>query len=232
VVNGGEDPSGCGVASDLHGAIYNPVTDSWKALSPPPGWSTIGDAQSVILANKKYMLANCCTRQQAILNAGTLTWTSTKYTTKAEYNRGEGWALLHDGSVLTADAYWPSAYTIGRPCGRNTERYIPRAKSWVGAGDATTRLSNCPYDPPAVKTGPIVVRPDGSAVAFSGAEPGTSIYNPAADSWRMGPNIRTLTPGISMRRVHLPWHCRTGISSLARPEGRADGPRPISSSLM
>ncbi len=57
--------------------------DVWTAVEPPPFFNggfpptTIGDAQSVVLANGTYMQANCCTREQALLDARTLTWTPT-----------------------------------------------------------------------------------------------------------------------------------------------------------
>src|ERR1700722_3968815 len=45
------------------GAIYDPVVDAWKPVNPPTGWTLIGDASSVVLANGTYMQANCCTPQ-------------------------------------------------------------------------------------------------------------------------------------------------------------------------
>ena len=55
------------------GAIYDPVTNTWTSVNPPSGWSSIGDALSVALFNGTFMLANCCTRQQALLNPSTMT---------------------------------------------------------------------------------------------------------------------------------------------------------------
>ncbi len=59
------------------GAIYDPQTDTWTSVSPPAGWSTIGDAQGVVLFDGTFMQANCCTTQAALLNLNTLTWTPT-----------------------------------------------------------------------------------------------------------------------------------------------------------
>ena len=59
------------------GAIYNPLTDNWTMVNPPTGWSTIGDAQGIVLANGTFMQANCCTTEAALLNPTTLTWTPT-----------------------------------------------------------------------------------------------------------------------------------------------------------
>ena len=59
------------------GAIYDPLANTWTPVAPPAGWMTIGDAQSVVLANGAYMQANCCTTQAALLDPHTLTWTPT-----------------------------------------------------------------------------------------------------------------------------------------------------------
>src|SRR5277367_1839777 len=31
------------------GALYNPVTNKWKQIKPPAGWTSIGDAQNTLL---------------------------------------------------------------------------------------------------------------------------------------------------------------------------------------
>ena len=49
------------------GAIYTPKTNKWKTLIHPAGWTSVGDAQSVILANGTMMVANCCTTDEALL---------------------------------------------------------------------------------------------------------------------------------------------------------------------
>ena len=95
-----------GVWTNL-GAIYDPLANAWTSVSPPSGWSTIGDAQSVVLFDGTYMQANCCTKQAALLNASTLTWTSTG-TGKFDDNDEEGWTLLPNKQVLAVDAYVPS----------------------------------------------------------------------------------------------------------------------------
>ncbi len=58
-------------------AIYDPLAKTWTSVPPAQWQSTIGDAQSVVLANGTYMQANCCTTQGALLDPNTLTWTAT-----------------------------------------------------------------------------------------------------------------------------------------------------------
>ena len=102
IIEGGEYNFLTPVWSNL-GAIYDPVADTWTSENPPAGWTTIGDASSVVLADGTFMLANCCTVQAALLNPKTLTWKSTGKG-KFDTNNEEGWTLLPNTKVLTVDA--------------------------------------------------------------------------------------------------------------------------------
>ena len=112
------------------GAIYDPIADAWTPINPPAGWETIGDAQSVVLPNGTYMQANCCTDQQALLNAATLTWTPTG-ANKFDPNDEEGWNLLPNGEVLAVDAYVPIPPFPYIPTGTNSELYDPANRRMV-----------------------------------------------------------------------------------------------------
>ncbi len=129
------------------GAIYDPLANTWTSVEAPSGWSTIGDAQSVILANGTYMQANCCSKQAALLDSKTLTWTPTG-ANKADINDEEGWNLLPDGTVLTVDAGDIS----------NSERYFPKRDIWKSAGSTIAPL----VDAASYEIGPAVLRPDGT----------------------------------------------------------------------
>ena len=93
------------------GAIYDPLLNTWTSVAPPPffgGFSqrfshTIGDAQSVVLFDGTYTQANCCTREEALLDPKTLTWTATG-TGKFDIHDEEGWTLLPNKQLLTVDA--------------------------------------------------------------------------------------------------------------------------------
>src|SRR4029078_1644972 len=93
------------------------------------------DAQSVVLANGTYMQANCCTREAALLDARTLTWTPTGQG-KMTINSEEGSTLLPGGKVLTVDAY-VFAYDIS---GMNSEIYDPMTGAWTSAGRRNVKL--------------------------------------------------------------------------------------------
>lgn len=176
---GGEYNAGQSVWT-TRGAIYDPKTNIWKTLNHPSGWTSVGDAQSVILSNGTMMVANCCSNQSALLNASTLTWTSTG-TRKADTNDEEGWTLLPSGEVLTVDA------TSGNT---NSELYNPATGKWSSAGSTIAKLP----DPTSSELGPAVLRPNGT-VLYTGATGHNAIYNTITSKWSAAPNFPKLTNG-------------------------------------
>jgi hypothetical protein len=183
VVEGGE----YNVTSDVEttlGAIYNPVTNAWTSITPPSGWTHIGDGQSAVLPNGTFMLGNCglagsiCSPyelQQALLNATSLTWTITG-TGKADNNSEEGWTLLPNGDVLTVDVW----------NGTESEVYNPTTGKWTLAGSTVSTLVNTACD----EIGPAVLRPEGSVFAI-GATNETAIYTTSTGTWAAGPSFPT-----------------------------------------
>jgi len=192
IVEGGEYNSCVPVWSNL-GAIYDPLADSWTPVDPPAGWRTIGDAQSVVLPNGTFMLANCCTKETALFDEGSLSWTATgagKFTVNDE----EGWTLLPglSGHVLTVDAY-VFEYDAD---GTNSEIYDPATGTWSSAGSTIVQLWDSYPDAnhASYELGPGVLRPDGT-VFWTGANgaphsPGhTAIYDTHSGSWIPGPDF-------------------------------------------
>jgi len=198
VIIGGEYNNGSTSGSNgwtTLGAQYNPHTNAWSSLAAPTGWTTVGDAQSVVLPNGKMMLANCCTTQQAILSSlSPVTWTTTG-AGKFDINDEEGWTLLPSGKVLTVDAYVGSYSATGT----NSEIYTPSTGTWVSAGSTIKQLwdsSNACGGSAAAsyEEGPGVLRPDGT-VLWTGANRcaagHTAIYNIANGTWTAGPDFAT-----------------------------------------
>src|ERR1700684_2020185 len=66
------------------------------------------------------LVGNKLLKSLAMLNPKTLKWTVLPGTGKSDFNAEEGWTLLADGSVLTADVK-------NAP---NSERYVLSAKKW------------------------------------------------------------------------------------------------------
>jgi hypothetical protein len=163
------------------GAIYDPTKDQWTSIAPPAGWSTIGDAQSVVLADGRFLLANCCTTDAAILDPNTLTWTPFG-TGKADIYDEEGWTLLPNGKVLTIDANNTTNM-------RNSEILNPTSGVWSSAGDTIVQLADLdPDGGGSHEFGPTLVRPDGTVWAV-GATGHTGIYKPSTGKWSVGPDF-------------------------------------------
>ncbi|HKH98388.1 MAG TPA: hypothetical protein VJ999_04710 [Candidatus Sulfotelmatobacter sp.] len=193
LIMGGEY-NGCNSAFTTKGAIYNPKTNLWMAVKAPVGWSTIGDASSIVLPNGHFMLANCCTTDEAIatLSKGVVTWTATGKG-KADDNDEEGWTLLPNGDILTVDAYVGSYNSTGT----NSEIYKTSAGTWSSAGSTIVQLwdssASCGGAAKAsYEVGPAILRPDGT-VFYTGANRcsagHTAIYDTATGVWSAGPDF-------------------------------------------
>ncbi|MBV8800957.1 MAG: hypothetical protein JO208_14270 [Alphaproteobacteria bacterium] len=184
MINGGEYNSSdgnCGSGAWTNkGALYDPVSDSWTSVAPPSGWSTIGDAQSVVLPKGAYMVANCCTAQQATaaIKGTKVTWSLTG-TGKGDVNDEEGWTQLPNGKIITVDA--------NRGLGQQfsmTEIYDPSTGKWTAGPNTTADL----VDTSSHEVGPGVLRPDGSVIWFGGT-PSNSIYDYASNTWNKAPSL-------------------------------------------
>jgi hypothetical protein len=185
------------------GAIYDPQADTWTEVSPPAGWTTVGDAVGVVLFDGTFMLGNCCTVEDALLDPSTLTCKATG-AGKFDTNNEEGWTLLPNKQVLTVDAYVP--FNIPYiPTGTNSEVYVPGSGKWHSAGSTIVQLwdswqtcgelSQEPNAGPTFELGPAVLRPDGT-VFYTGSNtcgpgfPGhTAIYDSSSGTWRAGPDF-------------------------------------------
>jgi len=179
IVEGGEYD---GSQSETNqGAYFNTTTNTWTAVTAPPGWTHVGDAQGIVLPDGTFMLGNCgfsggeCSSirfQQALLDETTLTYTITG-TGKADQNSEEGWTLLPNGDVLTVDM----------DNGTESEVYNPSTGTWSLAGSTIVSLPN-PL--PCYEIGPPILRPDGT-VFWMGGSSNTAIYNTKTAAWSAGP---------------------------------------------
>src|SRR5258707_934553 len=129
-------------------------------------WTRVGNAQSVVLPNGKFMLANCCPTDEALLTLSgtTATWTATG-TGKADSNDEEGWTLLPNGKVLTVDANNGASPST-------SEIYTPSTGAWTAGPSVGVQLE----DPSSHELGPAVLRPYGP-VFYAGATPNNAIYH-------------------------------------------------------
>jgi len=183
------------------GAIYNPVSNSWRAVPPPAGWTSIGDAEGDVLANGTFMLAQPCqscasasgslTTDDALFNATGLSWLVIPGQGKNDPNDEEGWTLEPSGQLLTVDTWLTPS----------TELFNPNNLTWSFAGDTIAS----PVDSPAAEIGPQVEMPGGNTFVVgagsSATEPPepctthrpapTALYDYATGKWERGPSIPT-----------------------------------------
>jgi hypothetical protein len=194
IMNGGEYnhvEGNCGGADWTKlGALYDPVANSWTAVSPPTSWASVGDAQSIILPDGSYMLADCCSEQEAIATiTGTkVTWTTTG-TGKGDINDEEGWTPLPDGNVFTVDVSHANVNT-----GDFYEIYDTSTGTWTTEGQTASYLSDT-----GKEMGPAVLRPDGTIIQF-GANTSTgynNLYTISTGTWVSAPSFPAIQ-GVQM----------------------------------
>lgn len=179
------------------GAIYDPVADKWTSVSPPSGWSSIGDSESIILPDGSYFLGDCCffgTGEDvtATVSGTTVNWNSPVTTWKCA-NSGypcmdeEGFTALPSGEVLlvdvwdytsTTDEYWI---------------YDAATATWTQPGSTKDRMSDtnyfelggAPLTPLGGKKGTVI------QLTANTSTPGPSdVYNVATGTWTTGPTLK------------------------------------------
>jgi hypothetical protein len=202
IVEGGEYIGENAVWSNK-GAIYNPLTNTWRSVAPPGGWTNIGDAQSDVLANGTYMLAQACqnclsatssvlSSDFAIFNATGDDWLVLPGQGKTDPNDEEGWNLEPSGQLLTIDTWLTPT----------TQLFTPSSLSWSFAGNTV----RSPVDTSEVEIGPQVVLPGGNtfvvgagsssdsapAACTTHSPAATALYDYATGRWVNSPNIPTI----------------------------------------
>ncbi|HTT82507.1 MAG TPA: hypothetical protein VMF67_03415 [Rhizomicrobium sp.] len=178
------------------GAVYDPATATWTSVKPPKHWINIGDSPSTILPNGDFLLGEKFTTQMAELNPKTMKWKELTSTGKNDFNAEEGYTLMPDGTILTADVK-------ANPL---SEYYDASTGKWTNLGSTVANLQgpqnccgNCIpygkndkkcYDPPG-EIGPALLMPNGSVFATGATHSGastanTAIYTPGT-GWAAGP---------------------------------------------
>ena len=201
IVEGGEYLGGTPAWTDK-GAIYDPVTNRWRTVAPPGGWTNIGDAESDVLSNGTFMLAQACqnctssspslSTEFALFNASGLNWLVLPGQGKNDPGDEEGWSLEPNGQLLTVDTWLTPT----------TEVFTPSSLSWSFAGNTV----KSPVNTPEVEIGPQVVLPGGSTFVVGAGTSSevapetctthtpaaTALYDYADSRWVDGPPIPTI----------------------------------------
>jgi hypothetical protein len=179
IVNGGEY-NDCNSDWQNKGALYDPVQNSWTTVAAPAGWSTIGDAESIVLPDGTYMLANCCDspgyNALASIKGTKVTWTTQK---SFGYNDEEAFTPLPGGDLLAVDV-WNHTSTSD-----DTWIYDTAAGTWSQGPNTTCYLS----DASSYELGPSMVRPDGTIIQFGDNANCNSMYNISTNTWTNAPNF-------------------------------------------
>jgi hypothetical protein len=193
-------------------ALYLPESNRWLPVRPPQGWTTIGDAQGVVLPNGQWMIADSQSTKQAVFNANNLTWTPTGTSFTPGTNDEAAWTLLPDGSLFS------TSNNIVAPAGaQNGQRWVsgnlPNSGppgtngtpigTWYSAATVGTQQL---YDQ-RQEMGPQVLLPDGTVLAI-GANGNVSIYTPPPTA-----SPASTLPGTWANSVALPVTCGAANNS-------------------
>lgn len=179
VIEGGEYNNGSAVWTTLGARLsYSGNVFTWVSNAPPSGWTTIGDAQSVILPDGRYMQANCCTKQNAIYT-GPNSWVPTG-NVLAIRNDESGWNLLPNDKVLAVDVQRNSNCNNSL---KSTELYDPTTGTWSCAAETPVQL----WVQADQELGAAVVMYNGKVIQFGGNVSATAIYDVASNTWAAGP---------------------------------------------
>jgi hypothetical protein len=179
VIEGGEYNGGTAVWTTLGARLtYSGSSFTWVSNAPPAGWTTIGDAQSSLLANGKYMQANCCTPQNAIYT-GPNTWIPAG-SVKAIRNDESAWTALPNGKLLAVDVQ------VNNNCGgstRSSELYDPTTDTWSCGPQTPVQL----WLQADQELGASVLMYNNKVFQIGGAVSATAVYDVASNTWSAGP---------------------------------------------
>lgn len=178
IVEGGEYNFGNSEWTNL-GALgtYTPFNGAitWVSNNPPSGWGTIGDAESVLMANGQYMQSNCCTNQNAIY-CGPNCWNATGSVHQSS-NDESGFTALPNTMILTVD----TKTTCGSSM--SSELYDYNTGIWSCGPTTPVKLYNSSDE----ELGAAVLMQNGKVIQFGGNVVATAIYDPVANVWSAGP---------------------------------------------
>ena len=184
-------------------AVYDPVSDHWTMIAPPPGVAYIGDVTSVVMPDGSFVFGDKLGRDMWRLDPSSLSWSFVPSAGKADDFAEEGWTLMPGGTLFTID--------VGNT--PHAEHFDPITAQWYSDGNTPVSLTSptsypggltygpapvqvvggITYGPgpagtyfPPGEVGPALLLPDGRVFATGAAAGGglahTAIYTPGATS--------------------------------------------------
>lgn len=223
-------------------AVYDPVTDRWTMIAPPPGVAYIGDVPSVVLPDGSFVFGDKLGKDMWRLDPPSLSWSSVPSSGKADDFAEEGWTLLAGGGFFTID--------VGNT--PHSEHFDPVTSRWYSDGSTpggltspTSAPNGLTYGPapvqvvggitygpgpagtyfPPGEVGPALLLPDGRVFATGAAAAGhvahTAIYTPGvtptdAGTFTAGPDFGAGDDAGDASAALLP----SGHVLVATPSGR------------
>lgn len=158
-----------GTTSAATGELFDPATDLWQPAAPPP--MPVSDGAAVVLQNGRVLVIDGPTRQAALYDAATDSWSDTGDLTTAR--QAPLTHLLADGRVLV----------VNHTGALSSEMYVPATGTW-------TAIPAHPSFPLRQDTVTAVLR-DGRVMAVTNEHGlGASIFfDPATNTWGGGTAI-------------------------------------------
>lgn len=210
IISGGEYSNAGGWTDKTE--IYNPVTDTWIEINPPPGWGGVGDAPCAVLPDGRFFIGHFSSTKTAIYDPDTDTWTAGPI--KGSSSSEESWVLLSDGTVVT----------VRCDSSQLAEKYDPASNTWVNAGTLPVNI----IEVPSSEIGAGVLLNDGRAF-FAGATNHTAVYTPPAiatdlGTWTAGPDFPNDASGQSVGCKDTP-SCLLTNGRVLIAAGPVDGTR-------
>lgn len=189
IINGGEY-NDCSAQWTNQGALYDPASNTWTSVSPPKGWSQIGDAESIVLPNGTYMVANCCDSPgqdaQAAISGTTVTWTIVNGNSCGGQpcNDEEPFGALPtnnaNGQVLQVDV-WNHTSTSDE-----TWLFNASTNKWSQGPNTSCYLS----DTGSFELGPTALAAGGAfEITFGDNANCNSVYNVKTNTWANAPKF-------------------------------------------
>ena len=162
---------------------YDPITDIWSKVEPPPGWDHIGDGVCTVLPDGRYITANPYDQRTAIYDPAADSWSDGP--TMLGRSDEESWVLMPDETVVAPQC-------DNHP---HAEKLVLAAAAWMTAGTLPVEL----VEAASSEIGPGTLMPDGRAF-FVGATGNTALYSPPAiaseaGTWAVGPTFPTDAQG-------------------------------------
>ncbi len=161
--------------------IYDPVANQWTVISPPAGWTEVGDAPCHILPDGRFLLGSIADNRTAIFDPVSNTWSAGPAKDDSSSTE-ESWTLMPDNTLVADEC-------LRHP---RTEKYIFGQNRWMYTGNTINDLVLSS----SFEVGASACLPNGKGF-FVGGTPRTGLYTMGAlptdpGTWTAGPDIPSI----------------------------------------